>query len=268
MKRHFVAAATPGKRYGAFTLIELLVVIAIIAILAAILFPVFAQAKLAAKTASALSNLKQEGTAVQMYGADYDDMTVLTDQAPTAYDSPTWALFLMPYTKNRDINWDPARQIPQGNVVGGYNWDAVPTIAINDGGFSGYWDGTCTAKGTYHYGRSMTAIESVADRGIFMPNMWAGTSVGWYYFRHYDASWVDTSNEYTAWTWYNQVWQTRLAHAGKRIPVVYADSHANKVGRDKFISWDEAPARADYCNLLTSRNNLEKFWGGYGDSSK
>lgn len=58
----------------AFTLIELLVVIAIIAILAAILFPVFAQAKLAAKKTSCLSSIKQNATAVQIYLGDSDDM--------------------------------------------------------------------------------------------------------------------------------------------------------------------------------------------------
>lgn len=57
----------------AFTLIELLVVIAIIAILAAILFPVFAQAKLAAKKTADLSNLKQIAAAAYMYYNDYDD---------------------------------------------------------------------------------------------------------------------------------------------------------------------------------------------------
>jgi len=59
-----------------FTLIELLVVIAIIAILAAILFPVFAQAKVAAKKTQDLSNVKQMTLAHQMYWGDYDDVSV------------------------------------------------------------------------------------------------------------------------------------------------------------------------------------------------
>ena len=85
----------------AFTLIELLVVIAIIAILAAILFPVFAQAKEAAKKTSCLSNLRQIGTGNLLYAGDYDDTFVGTELG----DEPEyfWADMLAPYLKNRDI---------------------------------------------------------------------------------------------------------------------------------------------------------------------
>jgi prepilin-type N-terminal cleavage/methylation domain-containing protein/prepilin-type processing-associated H-X9-DG protein len=69
-----------------FTLIELLVVIAIIAILASILFPVFARAREAARQSSCVSNLKQLGTALQMYTQDYDEM--LPGAAPFSAASP------------------------------------------------------------------------------------------------------------------------------------------------------------------------------------
>jgi prepilin-type N-terminal cleavage/methylation domain-containing protein len=60
-------------RFRAFTLIELLVVIAIVAVLAAILFPVFAQAKERAKVTTCASNLRQIGTAFTLYAGDFDD---------------------------------------------------------------------------------------------------------------------------------------------------------------------------------------------------
>jgi prepilin-type N-terminal cleavage/methylation domain-containing protein len=76
------------RRRSAFTLIELLVVIAIIAILAAILFPVFAQAKAAAKKTVSLSNMKQEELAMIMYSNDYDD-TFIAEWPYNDFFNPT-----------------------------------------------------------------------------------------------------------------------------------------------------------------------------------
>src|SRR5580700_220994 len=95
-------------KHKAFTLIELLVVIAIIAILAAILFPVFAQAKVAAKKTSDLSQLKQVGTSLQIYLNDYDDNYPLETLGIYGNDwngHVRWASneVLQPYIKNGQI---------------------------------------------------------------------------------------------------------------------------------------------------------------------
>jgi prepilin-type N-terminal cleavage/methylation domain-containing protein/prepilin-type processing-associated H-X9-DG protein len=92
----------------AFTLIELLVVIAIIAILAAILFPVFAQAKVAAKKAGSINNTKQIMTAHAIYMQDYDDR-----QVPWVWYNRgdgvfiAWMEMIYPYAKNKEIFLSP-----------------------------------------------------------------------------------------------------------------------------------------------------------------
>lgn len=89
-----------------FTLIELLVVIAIIAILAAILFPVFAQARDKARAASCLSNQKQLGLALVMYVQDYDEVYPLFYQG---WPKTGWANVIQPYIKSRMMYTCPSR---------------------------------------------------------------------------------------------------------------------------------------------------------------
>jgi prepilin-type N-terminal cleavage/methylation domain-containing protein/prepilin-type processing-associated H-X9-DG protein len=104
-----------------FSLIELLVVIAIIAILAAILFPVFAQARASARNTADMSNIRQLGLATMMYTQDYDELYVpvgsWNDPTITPYNHPDspgpglqwdgWGLRLLPYIKNRDLFHSP-----------------------------------------------------------------------------------------------------------------------------------------------------------------
>ncbi len=104
-------ASTPRKSAQGFTLIELLVVIAIIAILAAILFPVFAQAREKARQASCISNNKQVGLAILQYVQDFDESfpsgrgsAVATPQTPNAlYNGIGWAGQTYSYSKSAQV---------------------------------------------------------------------------------------------------------------------------------------------------------------------
>lgn len=167
-------------RNRAFTLIELLVVIAIIAILAAILFPVFAQAKVAAKKTASLSNVKQLSLANTIYATDYDD--VFPDQSRDAEGFPwwtagseepcgtaatggcalgfmdpaahqNWGRLLHPYTKNLELYKSTARKIS-----GGIPWSYSEVAGAGNSSYS--YNGVVLAK-------SQTQISDVAALIVF-----------------------------------------------------------------------------------------------------
>jgi len=121
-----------------FTLIELLVVIAIIAILAAILFPVFAQAKTAAKKVQTISNLKQIGIANMLYMSDSDDTYVPrrrigygTPNGPDPIGTMSWDLLIQTYTKNVQILQSPIDSNARYNTPVGNGWRRSYAVAEN-----------------------------------------------------------------------------------------------------------------------------------------
>lgn len=123
------------QRSKAFTLIELLVVIAIIAILAAILFPVFAQAKVAAKSASYLSNTKQMALGMRIYAGDYDDNFVFSQwgpvPGPTGTEAEHWVQRVYPYIKNSQIFLNPSGpNVSQPDMTRRDNFAAGPNGAV------------------------------------------------------------------------------------------------------------------------------------------
>jgi len=135
-----------------FTLIELLVVIAIIAILAAILFPVFAQARKAAYKSVGQSNLKQASLAVLMYAQDYDEVLPRAgwgcqmkgsagaddgswpnDTIENSCGATEWQNVIQPYTKNVGVYQNPGDA--SGNGPGPGSWGGTD-LGADDGHFS------------------------------------------------------------------------------------------------------------------------------------
>jgi prepilin-type N-terminal cleavage/methylation domain-containing protein/prepilin-type processing-associated H-X9-DG protein len=173
----------------AFTLIELLVVIAIIAILAAILFPVFAQAKLSAKKTAALSSVKQITTSWTIYSVDSDDLAVhVSSGGPQGMHRTDYWVVLQPYVKNVELFFSSERTEtgcyyhnaadiastpwakaiydlnPKGRCLGyGYNWG--PQIYAG-GGVLGAVE-AIPGGGSLQPGRSLTSFDEPANLFVF-----------------------------------------------------------------------------------------------------
>jgi len=172
----------------AFTLIELLVVIAIIAILAAILFPVFAQAREKARTTSCLSDIKEQALGVTMYTQDYDETVLMaswTSKAAFPNDQMAWPQMIQPYTKNWPILRCPSDTVDPFGIWNGsdagvkwwYNWMRWPSYGYN-------WNylnqSDCSVWLPGGYPVSLARIQSPAATVALTDNKIVGTSAGYY----------------------------------------------------------------------------------------
>lgn len=267
----------------AFTLIELLVVIAIIAILAAILFPVFAQAKASAKTTVTISNLKQSCLAVLMYCNDYDDTTPGAYMCPGYnattnyfcsnptnewYDSnsnlfTTWSDNVYPYAKNGGIFMDdsnvpplatppppgPLYPTPTPHYV---NWATSTTIGANRLGFFDH-DGYNGSTYSVEIGRVLTAQNDLSGRAMLSTTQdpQSGfTNYGNFYYDNWLAANPDYLTSGGAY-WSDIVWLSTNLHAN-HIPTAYGDGHA------KSVPWGSVADPVGWPNWWQSNYT---YWG-------
>jgi prepilin-type N-terminal cleavage/methylation domain-containing protein len=275
----------------AFTLIELLVVIAIIAILAAILFPVFAQAKSAAKVTASISGMKQMALGLQMYSTDFDDMTTFeygyaenpASSTNQYHSNTTWVGRILPYVKNQSIFFDKViGEISDYNALNDdpyytdpfytYAWSWVTTFSMNTNGYSratGGRDcnGVNTSFGSLGQVRSLTAIENPSARLALTPTRYGSISNwSWMRFLTVQASWPVYDRYADGFSWFQLVADARRQYGSRHIGA-FADGSARKFGPEKFVKYyagntaqSEANTMAEWCVQMNNRNLFE-FWG-------
>jgi len=196
-----------------FTLIELLVVIAIIAILAAILFPVFAQAREKARSISCLSNLKQIGLGAMMYVQDYDEMYPMADyfgDAPTYNDQHEWPDVVYPYIKNGDRSKNVAGNTVSWGSGGIFHCPSFPDNESGQYGINSSISNDCSApwntnSANWHVA-SMASLTAPADTVFIVEK--GHNNVGWGYIYIDSAEW--------AWTDYVAPVNGEPTHDGAR----------------------------------------------------
>jgi len=249
----------PQSRKG-FTLIELLVVIAIIAILAAILFPVFAQAREQARKASCLSNCKQLGLAMQMYAQDYDDMLPGWDNPqahPLAAQWQSWAIVIPlidAYVKGTNVWFCPSAPRDAAHLVGpkgqqfyesyGYNEYIYNSNHVVPPKWSAKWNNLAALAGTQAGVSNIAVLADCSFPAIF--NDWGnydgvkikGDPAGFGIQRiKYSNGW-NGSNPGSA------------RHPDYGANVVFADMHAKYVQGSKMTGSYGSGARADTGGLI------------------
>jgi prepilin-type N-terminal cleavage/methylation domain-containing protein/prepilin-type processing-associated H-X9-DG protein len=217
------------RRITGFTLIELLVVIAIISILAAILFPVFAQARERARGASCLSNSRQIGLAFLQYAQDYDDYFPLTTHSGP---QGTWTLTIDPYVKNKQIFRCPSDTST--------NWDDPVTPRKTSYYLNGY------LPGTGRFGK-MSSVQSPASV-IYMAESADNKTGDHFHPNLWDAPFDTTAGHSASSNPYPTLWDSASGetleldvrrHQGG-FNAVYADGHA-KVARWSQTWWRDIP---------------------------